>query len=265
MKKIITFLFLIIVAGFFFYIQYSPSHKQSLISQVASSTVPRTLNSQINITSKTINQSEKPDPNISYDIKATYPQINGLKDVAVQNKINQNLKDLVDQDIAKFKSDYSPDAISTPYYKGPFQNTFSLDYSTSTPLNFGNIVSIVLSQELYSAPSAHPVHQVDSFTFDLTTGEILSLDDYFTGSYLQAFSDYASSSLPAILGDYTDAEMIKEGTAPTADNFKVFLPKNDGLHIIFNEYQVAPYVVGQPEIVVPWSVLKPFLLNKNLI
>ncbi len=254
---------LLIIAGLVYYIQYSPAHKQSLITPSATSSVTTTLNSQITITAGKITESDK---SIPCDIAAAYPIIKGL-DIPtrpIENTINQSLYQVVSKDVDEFKSSLASSS-SYPVGAPPAQNTLSINYSSSTPSNFGNIVSFTISQELYSAPAAHPEHQVDSFTYDLASGRQIYLNDLFKGAYLKAISAYASSTLQTSLGDYANADMINQGTTPTADSFKVFIPKNDGLHVIFNEYQVAPYVVGEPEVVVPWSILKPFFLKENLI
>ncbi len=256
-------LFLIII-GLIYYVQYySPANKQSLITSSATSSSRTSLNSQITISTGNINQSDKSVP---YDITVSYPLINGLNIPTrpIQDTINQSLHGVVTKDVDEFKSSLTSSS-SYPVGAPPAQNTLSINYASSTPSNFGNIASFTISQELYSAPAAHPEHQIDSFTYDLSSGKQLYLRDLFKGDYLKAIAAYASSALQASLGDYADAQMISQGTKPTEDNFKVFMLKNDGLHIIFNEYQVAPYVVGEPEVIVPWVTLKPFFLKENLI
>ena len=57
-------------------------------------------------------------------------------------------------------------------------------------------------------------------------------------------------------GVVANNEIINSGTAPQADNFRVFFPSEAGFKILFNEYQVAPYVAGPQEIVIPYSALK---------
>ena len=254
---------LLIVAGLIYYIQYSPAHKQSLITPSVTSSSTTVLNGEITITTGNITESSKSVP---YDITAAYPIINGL-DIPtrpIEDTINRSLYQIVSKDVDDFKSSLASSS-SYPVGAPPAQNTLSISYASSTPSGFGNIVSFTISQELYSAPAAHPEHQVDSFSYDLNSGRQIYLSDLFNGDYLKAISAYASSTLKVSLGDYANTDMISQGTLPTADNFKVFIIKNDGLHIIFNEYQVAPYVVGEPEVVVPWGILKPFFLKENLI
>ncbi len=53
--------------------------------------------------------------------------------------------------------------------------------------------------------------------------------------------------------------MLRDGTAPIAENYQTMWPASDGLHVVFGAYQVAPYAFGQPEIVVPWSVADAWL------
>ena len=54
----------------------------------------------------------------------------------------------------------------------------------------------------------------------------------------------------------SDESMIKEGTEPKLENFKVFKIENGKIKIIFEQYQVAPYSEGLPEIIIPIDFFK---------
>jgi len=49
---------------------------------------------------------------------------------------------------------------------------------------------------------------------------------------------------------------ISQGTNPDIDNFATFELDHPGIRIIFGVYQVGPYVIGQPEIIIPWDRVK---------
>jgi hypothetical protein len=82
------------------------------------------------------------------------------------------------------------------------------------------------------------------------------------GQYLQILSTDSVPLLTTALGDDADSDQIAQGTSATEDNFKVFVPHADGLHIIFNQYQVASYADGVQEITIPYSDLQN-VINKN--
>jgi hypothetical protein len=254
--KTIFVIFFAIFIAIVLYVQFYPEHQHSLITPTATSTVAgHPLNSQINISSVTLHQF---DQKLGYDIQVSYPKINGLSDIGVQDTINHALYKIVSDDIDQFKAGINGTNF-VPALSAPGQSTLSINYASSTPSTVENLVSFTFAQEYYSDGAAHPGHEVNSYTYDLTTGKLITLDDLFIDEYLQVLSSYASSTLAISLGNYADSDMIHQGTAPTADNFKNFIPENDGLHIKFDEYQVAPYVVGSPEIVVPYAVLKNYI------
>ena len=45
--------------------------------------------------------------------------------------------------------------------------------------------------------------------------------------------------------------MLKDGTAPTIDNFKNIVFSNNGLIIYFERYQIAPYYFGEIALTYP--------------
>ena len=55
---------------------------------------------------------------------------------------------------------------------------------------------------------------------------------------------------------HSDAEWIQKGTEPKEENFAVFCLEQDRIRIVFQQYQVAAYSEGMPEIVVPLSFFK---------
>ena len=47
--------------------------------------------------------------------------------------------------------------------------------------------------------------------------------------------------------------MLKDGTAPTIDNFKNIVFSNNGLIIYFERYQIAPYYFGEIALTYPYK------------
>jgi len=74
--------------------------------------------------------------------------------------------------------------------------------------------------------------------------------------YLKIISAYCVTALTKQLGDDVDANWLKEGAAPKAENYDSWNITPDGLQITFDAYQVAAYALGPQEIIVPYSALK---------
>jgi len=47
--------------------------------------------------------------------------------------------------------------------------------------------------------------------------------------------------------------MITQGASPSMENFSTWSISNDNINIIFNPYQVAPYVFGIQTVSIPLS------------
>lgn len=121
-------------------------------------------------------------------------------------------------------------------------------------------VPVRLLVEEYNAGAAHPRHTVVTRNYDIKNQRILNLTDLFTDSmYLKTIAEYVK---PALVKKFesedilVDSAWITTGTEPKAENYEAWLATKDGLCIIFNEYQVAPYAYGIPEILIPWTELK---------
>jgi hypothetical protein len=61
------------------------------------------------------------------------------------------------------------------------------------------------------------------------------------------------------------ATSAEEGAGPKIDNFHSWNITPVGLKITFDRYQVGPYVAGEHEVVVPYSVLKPIIKPDGLL
>ncbi len=109
---------------------------------------------------------------------------------------------------------------------------------------------------------AHPNGYYRTFTYDLQTGQEVTLQDLFLPSipYLERLSDRARADLPAIIkqmsgGDEGDPSMLADGTSPTADNFQWFYIDSTNLVLIFPPYQVGPYSLGTVTDTIPLAQL----------
>ena len=143
-----------------------------------------------------------------------------------------------------------------------------------------NTVSYVLSAYQYTG-GAHGGTNVMTFTFgsqgEIKIEDILNFDDNNNDITLTRL---LAKKLTGVLGEYSDESMITTGLGlaylkadgKTLDTKKCacdgfFFPSNmqnfyvgdNGMTFIMNQYQVAPYAVGMPEVEVSWRELAPFL------
>jgi|JI10StandDraft_1071094.scaffolds.fasta_scaffold138528_3 hypothetical protein len=188
-------------------------------------------------------------------IAVAYPRLKGFANGAVEEKINTTIKteaqSLVGSFLANYLEDTPPDA--------PGKNTISSEYKIAGPAR--GYVTVLLNVSEFASGAAHPNPYTVSLTFNVATGEKVVLADFFkpASAYLNILSSQSRAMVMAKLGDDGDAEWITTGTQADELNFQVAYPDIDGFHVIFNAYQVAPYVVGATEIIIPYAVLEAVL------
>jgi hypothetical protein len=112
-----------------------------------------------------------------------------------------------------------------------------------------SVVSFRLAFMTMISGAAHPSAWVHTRTYDIASGKRYELGDLFT-----AGSDYltelSSQSRMLLRTSLSEDSLIDAGTEPSADNFAGWALVPDGLEITFAQYQVAPYALGMPVIVI---------------
>jgi len=129
------------------------------------------------------------------------------------------------------------------------------------------IVSMECNQEKYVSYTiydesfnggAHGFHTQQGYTFDKTTGSLLSCD-YIEVPEDSTFQQLLREGLETYFGPYpidewlwADDEILPMPQCPP------FLDKN-GITFIYQPYEIAPYAAGMPFITIPYEKVMPFL------
>ncbi|MDT4968056.1 MAG: hypothetical protein QOJ64_2793 [Acidobacteriota bacterium] len=188
---------------------------------------------------------------LRYTIKAKYPQAVGAKDPRIM-RLNRAISELMLKQVNDFKKDFK-----TPGKRmGAVGSDYDSDYSVRHSRN--NIVSIAFYVDTYFEGAAHGNHNYLVFNYDLNTGRQIKLADLFKPSsdYLDAIAAYSIKSLKEKLKDESDADWIKSGAEAKDENYKNWNITSRGLEIGFDPYQVAAYVYGPQEVLIPYDALK---------
>ncbi len=118
---------------------------------------------------------------------------------------------------------------------------------------------------------AHPDYGTMYFVFDLTNGELVTMDDLFT---------HKNSAVDLILGILADETLLRqdeimpfeidilEGDYSEDDLRQIFLGEGgadfnfsftkEGLKISYTPYAIAPFVAGEIEYVISYEALRPY-------
>lgn len=201
-----------------------------------------------------------------YKLDVHYPQIESTVLNTQSKSFNQAMDRMVNEEIVEFKKRIIDNsATSRKLPKEVANNEFHMEYNaTAFEVDKQTVISIKFNEEITMAGAAHPMHAIEVFNYNLTTGKEVRLADVFktNSTYLDVFSQVSRKELmDKVQND--DSKTLVEGTAPQAENFKNWNLQANGVLITFNEYQVAPYVFGQPEIVIPYSALTNVLAPES--
>ena len=195
-----------------------------------------------------------------YTIRVDHPVVSGGPG-ELRSNISSAVAAYVATTTANFK-DYLKDA--DKWYSGA-KYDLAMDYSV--PLNDDHFVSLFFDGYEFTG-GAHGAHIYETMVFDVASGKRLALSDIFsTSTYLQVLAREYRAKLGATssVTDMSDTDWLKQGTEPTADNYKYWYLAHDGLHVIFPPYQVAAYAAGEFDIVVPYAdlqdILQPWMLS----
>jgi hypothetical protein len=116
-------------------------------------------------------------------------------------------------------------------------------------------------------PYENPRHFVRTASFLAGNRSESKLSDLFRKDHfqeaLEIISEFARADLrKQLLANDEErglSDWIDRGTVHQGGAFDRFLITKKGLKFIFNQYQVASYSHGISNVIVPWSVLKPFM------
>lgn len=215
------------------------------VTEVIPTEIP--LYERVTLTTESASESSE-GPN--YTLTTETPSLVGVDDgrVVEFNVIMQlAVKEMADGFKVSMK-----DQPVTPIMAG---SSFDVKYELLSPP--GYIYSIKFNVMGYTDGAAHPYHFSRTVTFNLETGQEITLDELFLpgSNYLQIFSDVSKAELSTRDIGFTD-EIFSSGADPTPENYKNWNITADGLLITFDEYQVAPYAAGAQTVTVPYSALK---------
>lgn len=209
-----------------------------------------------NFTIKDQSQSPK------YSITVNYPQITGKDLGASEKQFNNIIKERMNKSIENFKQTVNEnEKYPVPSEIKAHGSTLSSDYQIAM-IN-KSFISLRYGMDIYFAGAAHPTHTYQSLNFDLSQNKELTLSNLFQAktNYLQKIADYATKQLKTKLKN----DAFQEGFNPIVKNYQVWNTLPKGLRITFNEYQVAPYVYGPQQVIIPYSYLKNILSEKTAI
>ena len=138
----------------------------------------------------------------------------------------------------------------------------SLDYRLTRPSP--QAASVIFDIFLYSRGAAHPINLTETLNLSLPAGERLDWDRLFAKPD-EALSIFAKLSPGLVeeeirqrMPDFKlDPDAWLEGFDPSRENYAALALEPGGVRVCFQNYQIGPYVIGRPEVLIPLSALLP--------
>ncbi|MFA5839598.1 MAG: DUF3298 domain-containing protein [Candidatus Margulisiibacteriota bacterium] len=180
-----------------------------------------------------------------YSIEVSVPLIKGLKNTAIQNKVNSAIKKALMNEIASFKKEEKAKTIS-------IESCLAIDNSV---VGISSKYVSLYCSVMYFVAGAHPSHWIIPFNYNLETGKTIQLRDLFRGkkNYLQSLVSLSKQKL--VEQEIKTDEWVNRGIQPNDKSFQYFTFNQEKLRIIFGEYQICAYVSGMPDVEITWNEL----------
>lgn len=179
------------------------------------------------------------------DIKIEFP-----KEPALQKFLEGYKADVV-QEIT--------DAFNEAKAEGGIYNPWSLDLNARVTYK-GRFWALAFNGYDYRG-GAHGVPYLDVVYFSEGGGKQIAQADLLAPDALKKLAEWCRADLVKQGFEANDEWMLK-GTEPKAGNYKLIIPEEKGVEVVFNAYQVAPYAAGEPSVTIPWNKAKELFVEK---
>lgn len=129
----------------------------------------------------------------------------------------------------------------------------SVDYTVKRS---GNTVSVII-KGYQDTGGAHPIPFIITLVF--TNGQLVTLDEYFTVPSTEYLARFQFIARKALIDKYGAESLFLEGLDPTPESWANWYVVDNAFVVIFSPYQVGPYVIGMPEVIIPFSQVQDIL------
>lgn len=117
---------------------------------------------------------------------------------------------------------------------------------------------------------AHGLETRNYYNYSLRTGKLISENDLYTGNYIQNLSDLIKKRIVEQSHESGNQEPILslEDTDYWTDSIKPngnFYITDESINYVFNPYEIAPYSMGETEVVLPFDRIRSYLKSDSPI
>jgi len=186
------------------------------------------------------------------DADIRYPQLNGLKDNQAQKAINDSFKRDAEQ--AMCAGEAVKTSPKTDNKKEPEKSPSSASHHYEVTFQSPTMLGIKLTDWAYTG-GAHGNGSVSGVIIDLEKGNVLSINNIFAEKDMPAVNQVIYDTLAA----KPEEEVFRDQIESRKGAFIVdsecqgctLMLMPDGVHVVFQTYEVAPYAAGNAEVSIP--------------
>ncbi len=152
-------------------------------------------------------------------------------------------------------------------YSKDYAFNWSGDYDMAININEDNLLGLTLYEYNYLG-GAHGTFTILHYNLDLRTGKLIRLEDIFREGFKQKLNVIAEKlfraqyDAPRRQSLEESGFWFKDNVFDLNDNFGL---SKDGITFQFNQYEIAPYAAGSPEIFIPWNKIDDLLKEESII
>jgi hypothetical protein len=209
----------------------------------------------------------------------SYPVMIDFPDQTVQQKINSFITDFyvngsmqgdngyadINDRMESFIDDYRNDIEADSELFKDYKPIYEDNQFTSIAYNSDSIISLEISEYIFTG-GAHGNSSFALFSFNLVNGEQITLDDIFKGNYKPELNKvgerifrehYQADSSQSL---YDQGFFGFENGFALNENFDLY---KGGIKFQFNPYEAGAYVLGAPEVFIPWSEIRDIIRDDS--
>ncbi len=209
----------------------------------------------------------------------SYPVMTDFPDETVQQKINSfildfyvngsmqgdngytDINDRMESFIADYRTEIEADSENFRDYKPVYEN----NQFTSIAFNSDNVLSLEISEYIYTG-GAHGNSSFSLFSFNLENGEKISLGDIFKGDYKSKLNEVGEKIFREHYQADPSQSLYDQGFFGFEKGFALnnnFDLYKGGIKFQFNPYEAGAYVLGAPEVFIPWSEIRDIIRDDS--
>jgi hypothetical protein len=190
------------------------------------------------------------------DVDVFYPQIRGARDTAKQAQLNALLKGDREEPRPCEAPSERPCDDDDPDCARPLGRSFHEEGYALTTKTRGRFVGLEQSEFWYGAGAAHPNGDKTCTVLDTRTLSQIQLASMLTDDGRAKLGDRVTATLQGGGPKLTEQDYREDSVAISPTTNMCLTDKE--IVVSFRRYEVAPYFMGEPEVSVPKTELRPF-------